>query len=58
MMDIKEALLQLFINILIKSLQVVMLKVKLCQTDNQAKNYTNQLLENLKNKKYTHLLIL
>ena len=58
MMDIKEALLQWFINILIKSFQVVMLKVKLCQTSNQVKNYTNQLLENLKNEKYTHLLIL
>ena len=56
MIDIKVAWLQWFINVLIKSLQVVLLKVKLCQTKNYLKNDTNQLLENLENKKYTHLL--
>ena len=32
------------------------LKVKLCRTNNQLKNYTNLLLENVKKKKYTHLM--
>ena len=36
------------LNFLIKSPLVVVLKVKLCQTNNYQKNYTNQLLENLK----------
>ena len=56
MMGMKEALLQWSINILIKNLQVVLLKKKLCRTKNQLNNYTHQLLENLKNEKYTHLL--
>ena len=56
MMSKKEALLQWSINILIKNLQVVPLKKKLCQTKNYLNNYTHQLLENLKNGKYTHLL--
>ena len=57
MMDINVDLFQWFINFLIKSLLlVVVLKVNLCQTKNKLKNYTNQLLENLKNEKYTHLL--
>ena len=34
LMDIKEVLLQWFINLSIKRLQVVMLKVKLCRTNN------------------------
>ena len=34
MMNIKEVLLKWFINCLIKSRQVVVLKVKLCQTNN------------------------
>ena len=42
---------------LIKSpLPVVMLEKKKCQTKNYLKNYKNQLLENLKSEKYTHLL--
>ena len=43
--------LQWFINFLIKSHQVLVLKVKLSITNNQQKNYTNQLLENLKKQK-------
>ena len=39
-------------------LQVVLSKMKLCQTNNQQKNYTNLLLENLKNEKYIHFYIL
>ena len=31
-------------------------KTKLCHTKNQQKNYANQLLENLTNEKYIHLL--
>ena len=42
-MDIKEDLLQQFINSLIKRLIVA-----LCQTKNQQRNYTSQLLENSK----------
>ena len=56
MMNIKEVSLQLFINLSIKSLEEMLFKVKLCQTNNLLKNYTNQLLENLKNEKFTHLL--
>ena len=43
-------------NFLIKDLLIVVLNVKLCWTNNYQKNYTNKLLENLKNEKYTHLL--
>ena len=32
------------------------LKIKLCRSKNQQKNYANELLENLKNGKYTLLL--
>ena len=32
------------------------LKMKMCQTKNYLKNYTKQLLENLKNEKYAILL--
>ena len=57
MMDIKEVLLQWFKNFLIKSpLLVMVLKMKICQTKNYLKNYKNQLLENLKSEKCTHLL--
>ena len=68
-MDTKVELLQWFTNFLIKSLlelilQVILLslqinlllKVKWIQAHNYQKNYTNQLLENLKNKNYSHLL--
>ena len=55
MMDINVNILQWFIHFLIKRLQVVLLKVKICRTKNCLKNYTNQLLENLKNEKYTYL---
>ena len=44
---------QRFINFLIGSHKVVVLKMKICQTSNLLKNYTNQLLQNLKNGKYT-----
>ena len=53
MMDINADLLQWFIDFLIKSIMVVVLK--LFQTSYQLINYTSQLLENLKNEKYTHL---
>ena len=39
-----------------KKLLVVILKMKIFQTNNWLKNYTNQLLENLIKEKYTHLL--
>ena len=71
-MDINADLLQWFTQFLIKSLLLRalgqrtslhkikfggrLLKVKLFQTNNQLKNYTNQLLKNLKSKKYTYLL--
>ena len=45
-MDIKEVLLQWFIRVLMKRLQVEQLKMKLCLIKNRLKNYTNQLLEN------------
>ena len=51
MVDIKRAFLQLFINFSIKRLWVVLLKMKSCKIKNWLKNYTNRLLENLKNKK-------
>ena len=38
---------QWFINFLIKKLVAEQLKIILCLTKNQQKNYTNQLLENL-----------
>ena len=64
-----DILLQRFIHVLINNLQVVLLnalnqrpqiseiglllKVKLYQKNNQQKKYTSQLLEDLKNEKYT-----
>ena len=56
MMDIKEVLLEWFIIFLIKSTQVKVLNMKRCHTSNYLENYTNQLLENLNNEKYTHIL--
>ena len=52
----KSGLASLVCKFSIKNFPVVVLKMKLCQTKNQPKNYTKQLLENLKNGKYTHLL--
>ena len=34
----------------------LLIKMKTCQTKSQTKNYTNQLLENLRKEKFTHLL--
>ena len=45
MLGIEEVLPQWFTIFLIKCLQVVLLKVKLCQTKNYQNNYTNQLLD-------------
>ena len=55
-MDIKKVWLQWFISFSIKNLKVVLLKMKQCKIENSLKNYTNKLLENLKNEKYIHLL--
>ena len=38
-----------------KNLLVVVLKMRIFQTKNLLKNYTNQLLEKIKNEKDTHL---
>ena len=54
MMDIRGVLLRFLINLLIKKFLVVLLKLKICQTENYLNNYTSQLLENLKNEKYIH----
>ena len=51
MMDIKEDLLLWFINFLIKSQKEVVLIYHQSLMNNQLKNYTNQLLENLKKEK-------
>ena len=51
MMDIKEALLLWFINILIKSLKVVLLIMTLNKMNNQQKNFINLLLIFFKKKK-------
>ena len=51
-MDIKRVLFKCFFSFLIKSP-----KMKICRTSNSLKNYTKHLLENLENKKYTHLLL-
>ena len=48
MMGIEEILLLWFINILIKSPQIEVLIMKLKKMNNQLKNCTNHLLENLK----------
>ena len=56
MMGIKEVLLQWFINSLINTLLVVVLKMKICQTNNWQTYYTNQVLENFKKEKYNGLL--
>ena len=48
--------LQWSINFSIKKLLVVVLKIRIIQTNNSMKNYVKQLLENLIKKKYTHLL--
>ena len=51
MMDIKEILLQGFINFLFKTLlQALILKAKLNKMSNKLKNYIIQLLEKLKTK--------
>ena len=55
-MDINVKLLQRFINLLIKKLLVVLLKMKICQTKNQDKNYINQLLEDLKKKVHSSFI--
>ena len=39
-----------------KKLLLVVLKMRVCQTSNKQKNYTNQLLQNLIKEKYTQLL--
>ena len=39
----------MILKCLIKNLLVVLLKTKLCQTNNYQMNYTNQLLENIRN---------
>ena len=56
MTNINVALLQWFTNFLIKTLLVVLLKFKLRHTNVYLDYYTVQLLENLKNGKYIHLL--
>ena len=57
MIDIEEVLRQWFINLLIKRLLVVILKIKIFLIKNQQKNYTNQLLGNLRRKKVHSLFI-
>ena len=52
MVDMKEVLLLWFIN----CLTVVLLIMKLNKMNNQQKNYTNQLLKNLKEEKYINHL--
>ena len=49
MIDIKEVLLQWFIKIYIsnKSASGSGIKMKICKTKSELKNYTNQLLESL-----------
>ena len=57
MMDIKGVLLQWFIKVLIKKPLVEQLKMKLYLVlVTQTKIYTNQLSENWRKEKYTHLL--
>ena len=36
----------------------MVLEIKISQINDELKNYANQLLENLKSKKYTHLLLM
>ena len=55
-MGINVHLFQWSIDFLIKRLLVAVLKMKICQTKSYLKNYTNQLLENLRKEKYTNLL--
>ena len=50
MIHINVDLLQWSINVLIKTLLEVVLKMKICQTSNYQKNYTNKLLEFEKRK--------
>ena len=50
MMDINVDLVQWLKMFLIKKLLVVVLKMRICQTSNQQKNNTNQLLETLRKK--------
>ena len=56
MIDIKQVFFLWFKNFLIISLNVVVLIMKFNKMDNSLKNYTNQLLDNLKNKKFIHHL--
>ena len=54
--DFNVDLLQCSIDILIKELDVEQLNMRIFQTKNYLKNYTNQLLEHLRKEKYNHLL--
>ena len=52
----QRALHQWFLGFLKKRFHVVLLKVKLCQTCNYHKKYTNQRLENLKKVKRKNII--
>ena len=52
MMDIKEVFLLWFIDFLIKKPQAVVLTMKLNKINNWMKNYTNQLLKNVKTEEF------
>ena len=52
MMDIKEVFLLWFIDFLIKKPQAVVLTMKLNKINNWMKNYTNQLLKNVKKEEF------
>ena len=56
MIDIKQVFFLWFKNVLIISLKVVVLIMKFKKMGNSLKNYTNQLLDNLKNKNFIHHL--
>ena len=51
-----RTLIQWFTNFLTRKLQIEILKMKIFETKNYQKNCKNQLLENWKNAKYTHIL--
>ena len=57
MMHINAYLLQWFINFLMKSLSLMLLKAKLFRTKNWQQNYTNHLVEILEDEKYNNLKI-
>ena len=54
--EYKRGLTSMVYKLFDKKILVMLLKMKICPTKNYQRKYKNQVLENLKNRKYNHLL--